>query len=506
MRFVVFGFLLVISSANNVIAASNAGCPSYTDYSSVPHGPYSTGKYKLPSMRPLPRCRTFSTPTVENIIQNVTSAITDPDWQQLFTNIFPNTLDTTVAWHNPDAKEPYTFLVTGDITAQWIRDSANQVLPYIPYAAQDKDLANLILGLINMQAEELAEYPFGNAFQPPPRSGLQPQENGIGANLSVYPPYNNATVFEAKFELDSFASFFQLTTAYWRATGDARFLKSKSWSKAMAIVMDVASQLQEPTYSMSHRVNPPTLSYKRRSFKPTETQFGNGIGNPVKYTGMCKTLFRPSDDATIFPFLVPSNAFMSVELQNLSHMLGQLKAHPDHARMAQIMADEIRKGIFDYGTTVHPTVGRVFVFETDGYGSNLIMDDTNGPALLSLPYLGFVKNDDPVYQNTRKLILSPDTNPWYFTGPVIRGVGSPHTGFLRVWPMALAMRGLTSENKGEIRDALDQLKATTSGLGLMHESVSVLKPDVYTRSWFAWCNSLASQLVVDATRRFPGII
>ncbi|KAJ2459797.1 hypothetical protein GGF42_001245 [Coemansia sp. RSA 2424] len=481
-------------------------CPSYTDYSAIPHEPYSTGQNRIPSMRPPPECRTFSTPTIEQAIRDVNSLISDPEWRQIFSNVFPNTLDTTVAWHYPNRTEPYTFLVTGDITAQWIRDSANQVLPYIPFASVDEDLARLVLGLVNMQAEELLGYPYGNAFQPPPRSGLAPAENGIAVDLTVEPPFNNRTVFEAKFELDSFASFFQLSTAYWRATKDYQFMYSKSWSNAMASVLTTIRRLQEPTFNSKRKLNDPLIQYSRLTDSATETQFGRGVGNPVRYTGMAKTLFRPSDDATIFPFLIPANAFLAVELSNLSYMLTSIGVYAEQAGLAKTMANEIRRGVLQYGTTTHPKYGHVFAYETDGYGSALVMDDANGPALLSLPYLGFVSTSDVIYQNTRKMILSPDDNPWYFSGTYIQGIGSPHTGFLKVWPMAIIMRGLTSTNRTEVKECLDQLKATTSGLGLMHESVNVNKPADYTRSWFAWCNSLASQLVFDALKRFPGII
>ncbi|KAJ2767268.1 hypothetical protein IWQ57_004018 [Coemansia nantahalensis] len=186
-------------------------------------------------------------------------------------------------------------------------------------------------------------------------------------------------------------------------------------------------------------------------------------------------------------------------------MLQEIAALPSLAAEALALAREIRAGVWRFGTVVHPTHGRVFAYEVDGYGSVLVMDDANGPALLSLPYLGFVAADDPVYQNTRRMVLSPD-NPWYFAGPYIHGVGSPHTGFSKVWPMAVAMQGLTSTSRAEVRECLRQLKASTSGLGLIHESVSVADEADYTRSWFAWANSLTSQLVIDAVARFPGIL
>ncbi|KAJ2895076.1 hypothetical protein IWW38_002397, partial [Coemansia aciculifera] len=370
MKLLVSVSLFLLSNLVVVVDAA-VKCPSYADYSATPHGPYSAGRSRIPSMRPPPECRTFNSATIEQAIREVNSLITDPDWRQIFTNVFPNTLDTTVAWHIPDRKEPYTFLVTGDITAQWIRDSANQVLPYIPYASIDEDIAGLVLGLVNMQGEELLGYPYGNAFQPPPRSGLDPAENGIAVDLDVKPSFDNRTVFEAKFELDSFASFFQLSTAYWRATNDYQFMYSKSWSNAMAYVLTTIQKLQEPTFNKDHKLNDPLVQYTRWTDTATETQFGNGRGNPVRYTGMAKTLFRPSDDATIFPFLVPANAFLAVELNNLHFMLTSIGVYDEQAQLAKKLANEIRQGVLQYGTTTHPKYGRVFAYETDGFGSAL---------------------------------------------------------------------------------------------------------------------------------------
>ncbi|KAJ2533232.1 hypothetical protein EV175_007093, partial [Coemansia sp. RSA 1933] len=247
-----------------------------------------------------------------------------------------------------------------------------------------------------MQAEEMLEYPYGNAFQPPVRSGLAPSKNGIGVSVHVKPKYDNNTVFEAKFEIDSFASFFHLSNMYWQATGDTKFLNTHMWRPAVSGILTVIRKQQQPTYNSNRRVNPPLVGYQRLAWDATETQFGSGMGNPAKYTGMVKTLFRPSDDATMFPFLVPANAFLSVELNSLGKMLNTLGIYADIAQDALELAKDIRQGVLEYGTAVHPKYGRVFAYETDGYGSALIMDDANGPSLLSLPYLGFIDIHDPL--------------------------------------------------------------------------------------------------------------
>ncbi|KAJ2386181.1 hypothetical protein GGI05_004465 [Coemansia sp. RSA 2603] len=103
------------------------------------------------------------------------------------------------------------------------------------------------------------------------------------------------------------------------------------------------------------------------------------------------------------------------------------------------------------------------------------------------------------------MMLSTD-NPWFFNGLQITGIGSPHTGFRRVWPMSIAVAALTSDNKDEVVEAIAILTRTTAGLGLMHESVDVDDPTVFTRPWFAWCNGLVSELIINTLRRFPGAL
>jgi meiotically up-regulated gene 157 (Mug157) protein len=94
------------------------------------------------------------------------------------------------------------------------------------------------------------------------------------------------------------------------------------------------------------------------------------------------------------------------------------------------------------------------------------MDDANFPSLLSLPKFGYVSKNDPIYLNTRKYILSPDWNPYYSKGK-FPGVGSPHTGLQKTWPMALCMQGMTSTNETEIYNMLWTLRNTTARTGFM---------------------------------------
>lgn len=134
------------------------------------------------------------------------------------------------------------------------------------------------------------------------------------------------------------------------------------------------------------------------------------------------------------------------------------------------------------------------------------MDDANIPSLLSLPWLGFLNATDEVYVNTRKMILSRDSNPYFISGTNLRGVGSIHTPLTNVWPMSLLVQALTSNNKTEISSLLTQVGNTTAGLGLMHESVNVGNSSDYSRPWFSWANAMYGITILDVQRRFPSIL
>lgn len=198
---------------------------------------------------------------------------------------------------------------------------------------------------------------------------------------------------------------------------------------------------------------------------------------------MVRSAFRPSDDATILQFLIPSNAFTSVELGHLHSILRDLKTHrsvstdtiTSLADKAQFMSTAIADGIKNNAIFRHPLFGEVYAYEVDGYGSRIFMDDANIPSLLSLPLLGFVDKKDPVYQNTRKMVLSSQGNPYYLTGREFRGIGGAHIGTRFAWPMSVIVQIMTSDDEQEILNLLDLLKGSTGGLGLMHESGILLQ-------------------------------
>ncbi|CAK7217698.1 hypothetical protein SCUCBS95973_003233 [Sporothrix curviconia] len=508
--------------------ASAQGCPDYSTYSTQPHQPLSSGSFQLGYMRPDPGCRTFNLSEVESTIAAMAGSIADPDLYRLFLNAFPNTLDTAIRWKgtaadNPD--EELTFVITGDIDAMWLRDSANQMQSYksLLKASTDRNsLASLYRGVINLQARYLLESPFCNSFQPPVESGIAPATNGAATDDTVTPPYNASLVFECKYELDSLAAFLEVSADYFSATGDTAFFGKFNWLAALQAVINTATSMMTPTYGSNGTVLASPYTFTRLTTRSTETLANNGLGSPVAAgTGLIRSAFRPSDDSTLLQFFIPANMMFSHYLEQTAKIVDKLGSTAPAALGAHMhaFAAELREAVLHHGIVPDPNAGEfaalVYAYEVDGFGSSIIMDDANIPSLLSAPFFGFTSISDPVYQNTRGAILSDtprpgpaqyNSNPYYMHGPVISGVGGPHQGPGYAWPMASIVRILTSDDDDEIVDQLQMLVSSTGGLGLIHESVNTFDQNTWTRQWFSWANGLFGQMILDLKERKPDLL
>ncbi|KAI8946027.1 hypothetical protein F4801DRAFT_94112 [Xylaria longipes] len=496
-------------------------CPDYTQYSAYPHHPLSDGPLELPYQRPHPKCRTFHSDVIEKVIEDVVSRMKDPDLARLFENTFPSTTDTTVKFHttgSTDTKRnkvgmgiydegqwdgPQSFIITGDIIAEWLRDSTNQLSPYQSLAAKDPNIYQLILGAINTQSEFVIESPYCNAFQPPPISNLPITNNG--QDDFVHPAYEPTFVFECKYELDSLAHFLALGNDFNQHSGSKEFLTTR-WYQALQTLLNVLEEQSKSTFHpVTGRFVKNQYTFSRNTNTGTETLNLNGVGNPLNSgTGLVRSAFRPSDDATILGFFIPANAQMAMELKRTAKILKDV-GKDDLAQTVDEWSQKITKGIWEYGVVEHRQFGKVFAYEVDGYGSSILMDDANYPSLLALPLMGFVDVSDETYQNTRRMLLSKSSNPYYLTGRDFHGIGGPHIGLMNAWPMSLLIQARTSDNDEEITECID-LVLRSSKLGLIHESVDVNILGSYTRSWFAWANGVFASTILDLAKRKPHLI
>ncbi|KAH1847242.1 hypothetical protein KXX54_008853 [Aspergillus fumigatus] len=465
-------------------------CPDYVSYSTVPHPPYSGGPLNLPFQRPAIECRTFSSPEVEKVIDEVTSRMVDKDLAQLFRNAFPNTLDTTIRWHTDGStaakktkkdgaqwQGPQSFIVTGDINAEWLRDSTNQLSGYQALAKKDKALHNLILGAINTQAEFVIQSPYCNAFQPPPPSGLKPTPNG--QDDKVHPAYEPSVVFECKYELDSLAHFLALGTQFFENTGSTEFLTER-WYMALNTLLSVLDAQSQPTFNEEGQFVTNQYTFQRTTTAGTETLSLGGIGNPLNNgTGLIRSAFRPSDDATILGYFIPPNAMMSVQLKKTADVIKAAGGSADLVKKLRQRGEELDHAVREHGVVHHSKYGDVFAFEVDGYGSRILI--------------------------TRKMILDKSGNPYYLTGSAFHGIGGPHIGLQNAWPMSLLVQAMTSDSEAEITECINLVR-NSSLLGLVHESINVNNIKDYTRPWFAWANSVFAQTILKIAAERPHLI
>ena len=438
------------------------------------------------SKRPAVGERRFVSQSVEDIIQEVKGSVKDVELSWMFENCFPNTLDTTVKFGWKDGK-PDTFIITGDIDAMWLRDSTAQVWPYLPFASQDLALKELFVGLIHRQAYCIRIDPYANAFNDGPKGSYWETD------MTEMKP----ELHERKWEIDSLCYPVRLAYNYWKSTSDKRQF-DEDWMLSAKLILKTFREQQR-------KEGKGTYQFMRVSERATDTVPGNGFGNPVKPNGLICSAFRPSDDATIFLYLIPSNYFAMVSLRQLAEIVGEVYHDDIFVKDCNDLADEVHAALGKFAINQHPQFGEILAYEVDGFGNSIFMDDANVPSLLALPYLGCIDKHDPLYQKTRKFLLS-DSNPWFFKGSAASGIGGPHVGENMIWPMAIIMQALTSVDDDEIIQCLKWLKNSHAGTGFMHESFHKDKPEEFTRSWFAWANTLFGELILGLYQKKPHLL
>ena len=431
--------------------------------------------------------RHFKSEVIENTIKEFQKNVTNKELGWLFNNCFPNTLDTTI-YDESTSTQKLTYVITGDIDAMWLRDSSAQVWPYLQFMHKDRKLQDLILGLINKQSKCINIDPYANAFYNDPTKK--------GEWFSDHTEMK-AGIHERKWEIDSLCYPIRLAYEYWKTTKDTTPF-DEEWVKA-----------QENTYKtfveQQRKENLGPYNFSRTTSRGTDTLQVDGWGYPINPVGLICSSFRPSDDASIFLFLIPSNLFAVVSLKQSAEILRKVKNNTTLAAKMEALADEIQKAVNEYGIIDHPKFGKIYAYEVDGFGSTLMMDDANVPSLLSLPYLGAVDVNDEIYQRTRKFILS-ENNPFFFKGKAGEGIGGPHIGRDMIWPMAITMRAMTSIYDNEIRDSIKMLAATHGDTGFMHETFHKDDPKKFTRHWFAWSNTLFGELLWKIYKEKPSLL
>lgn len=413
-------------------------------------------------------------PSVQHLIGRVTAALPHrPRLAAMFASCLTSTLETTLQ----PQEDGSTFVITGDIPAMWLRDSSAQVRPYLLLAREDPEIAALLMGVVRRQVDFILHDPYANAFNATPSGARWEDDRTEMSDL----------VWERKYEVDSLCYPLQLAHGLWQATGRSDHLDAR-FRQAAAVILDLWRREQRHEAASPYR-------FERAAWQERGQLPRGGLGTPVAETGLTWSGFRPSDDACTHGYLVPSNMFAVVVLGHLAQIADEVWDDLDLGREAQELSRSIQAGIDAHARTEHPTFGTVYAYEVDGLGNVNLMDDANVPSLLSLPYLGYCAPEDPLYLSTRRFVLS-EANPYFFRGKAASGVGSPHTPPGYVWPIALAMQGLTAVGEAEKLEMLRLLETTDAGTLWMHESFNADDPRRFTRPWFSWANALFCEFVL----------
>ncbi len=393
------------------------------------------------------------------------------EFQKIFLNCFFNTIDTTVFFEEDDS----VFVITGDIPAMWLRDSAAQVMQYL-FFADDKDVQTLIKGVIKKQVDFIMRDTYANAFMR--------DANQISQWDGQYLTDRwGKLIWERKFELDSLCYPLFLAYKYYEKTQDRSIFTHEFLWAFEQIKRTIEIEVRHSERS----------TYFCRFWCKQETVGKNE--NPASEKGLVWSGYRPSDDKCEYHYHIPDNMFLVSVLYKFARIFEEI-GESKYASYCEQTVGKLRKLIEEYGVVEDEEFGKVYVSETDCMGRYHIKDDANIPSLLSLPYLEYPYLDKEIYNNTRKLILSK-RNPYFYSGKILEGIGSPHTPENRVWPLAVTMQAITSDDEKEIKRCMEMLLASTDGTGYMHEGVDVDDASVYSRPWFAWANSLFAYLVLE---------
>jgi meiotically up-regulated gene 157 (Mug157) protein len=450
-------------------------------------GVFAFGRDSFESKRPPLSERKFTSLAVESTIVKMKKQIADPEMAWLFENCFPNTLDTTVDFEMVNGK-PDTYVITGDIDAMWLRDSTAQVWPYLSLIREDSQLKELIAGVINRQKKCILLDPYANAFYKDVNKVSEWKSDLTDMKPGIH---------ERKWEIDSLCYPIRLAHGYWKATNDNSVF-DEDWERSIQLILKTFKEQQRKTGSGPY-------TFQRTTAWATDGVPLGGYGYPINPVGLICSMFRPSDDATIFPFLVPSNFFAVVSLKQAAEMIKSIGGNNNLANECFQLATEVEKALQQYAVINHQKFGKIYAYEVNGFGSYNLMDDANVPGLLGLPYLETMKNTDPVYQNTRAFVLSAN-NPFFFKGKAAEGIGGPHAGMDMIWPLSIIMRGLTSNNPVEIKKCLTMLKNNHGNTGFMHESFHKDDASKFTRKWFAWANTLYGELILSVAMKHTELL
>jgi meiotically up-regulated gene 157 (Mug157) protein len=502
--------------------------------------------------RPNQSDRKYSSEKVDAEIETLRNKFLDPVLFSIYENCYPNTLDTTVEY---DSEKQDTFVITGDIPAMWLRDSAFQLIPYLKHANDDEKLNKMLQYAIKRQVDSILIDPYANAFNKDELTSPFFSDNTFKKVNGTQVNGMTKKIWERKYELNSPLSALFFHYKYFKFTNNTEFINTKYLEMLNTVIKLIKEQSLGTDDEDENSVG--WTYFFQRNYQEPFDSLHMGRGNPVKTCGLVRSSFRGSDDSTLLPFNIAENAFLVSTFKKVTELLEfftQLKnISEDLIKEIQVIKNEINEiivkvnnaiienGILNKNSEGKITENSYFAYEVDCFGNSYFMDDSNYPSLMGLKFINYVEENSEMYSvwnNTKKRILSKQYNPYYFESTTtskvkvhkekenkilkflesenkeelklnnfkFTGVGSSHTSRHNIWPLGIIMRGLTSSDKEEIAYCIEMLKQSALETGFMHESFNVNNPNDYTRSWFAWANSFFGFFINDVIERYPDLV
>jgi len=415
----------------------------------------------------------------------------------VWTKSFRFTADKTWDVFPEDAT---TFVKTGDIRQMWLRDSAVQMMGYIPLAAVhkvgNKPVRDVLESAMRRQVNFILDDPYASAFEKThgpgedegPNKGACPRTaNCENCRGPAGPPCGQYT-YQMDYKLDALLFPILLHYRYWKDTGSTNHI-SQDFGRALLKIYDLMRIEQ-------YHATRSKYNYKGSHQEP-HSHVKEGIGLVWSYA-------RPSDDPTTYGYNIPQNLMATVTLQDAAEMAKGPLQDIALANKLTTLAGEVSAGISKYGIVNTSDGKHIYAFEVDGFGHSIKMDDANMPNLLWLPYLSKRLGSTQLYKDTRTFVLSAQ-DPSFFRSKFV-GLGSEHESHgLRnvyggpecahscIWPLGLIMQGMTAQSNPERLNLMSELLSTTGGTNLLHEGFSSDNPKEYNRDWFGWAEALFAE-------------
>lgn len=396
------------------------------------------------------------------------------------------------------------FVHTGDIKQMWLRDSSQQMRPYLPLAKKSERVSAVFSAVFKRMARFFVEDQYASAFnqEPQPNYGqCPPTLNCLNCScINCAPSCSNHT-YKHNYEMDSFLFVVDLVHQHFKLTGERDAL--------------------DPVFHDALRKLVKLLKVEQDHQNLSPYRFGRHMpSHAVAKVGLLWGFSRPSDDDMQYNYNIPDNMLAVVVLEKVADLaltvFQDAVLEAEATELMQSVDAAIQKyGIFKGNKTLAP----IYAFEVDGFGNQILCDDANLPNLLSIPYIGYHDKAN-VYQNTRRFVLRPPRphlpgNPNYFVGTVTSGLGSNHTSHgLRpanpgtqcdsecIWPLGLLMEAITStksinKHSRSSHQILDILLSTDANQSYMHEGFSANNCEEYNRDYFGWANSLFADWILN---------